>query len=67
MHPVRFIGCQDDGTDQIVSFALEYGETDISCNNPVMGCKRLKKAQLFSWDPDPDRLQVKSFSPSIPE
>ena len=29
MHPVRFIGCEDDGTDQIVSFALEYGETDI--------------------------------------
>jgi len=29
MQLVQFIGCEDDGTDQIVSFALEYGEADI--------------------------------------
>ena len=29
MELVRFINCSDDGTDQIVSFALAYGETDI--------------------------------------
>lgn len=29
IEPVRFITCEDDGTDQIVSFALADGETDI--------------------------------------
>ena len=29
MEPVQFINCEDDGTDQIVSFALSYGEMDI--------------------------------------
>lgn len=29
MHAVRFISCEDDGTDQIVSFAIEYGETGV--------------------------------------
>jgi hypothetical protein len=29
MEPVRFISCEDDGTDQIVSFALAYGEMKI--------------------------------------
>ena len=29
MKPVRFISCEDDGTDQIVSFALAAGETKI--------------------------------------
>ena len=29
MESVRFISCEDDGTDQIVSFALAYGEMEI--------------------------------------
>ncbi len=29
MQSVQFISCEDDGTDQIVSFALVYGETEI--------------------------------------
>ena len=29
MKPVRFISCEDDGTDQIVSFVLAAGETKI--------------------------------------
>ena len=29
MQVVQFIRCEDDGTDQIVSFALEYGEADV--------------------------------------
>ncbi len=29
MKSVQFISCEDDGTDQIVSFAVDYGEMDI--------------------------------------
>ena len=29
MELVQFISCEDDGTDQIVSFALAYGEMEI--------------------------------------
>ncbi len=29
MQSVQFISCEDDGTDQIVSFALAYGEMEI--------------------------------------
>ena len=29
MESVQFISCEDDGTDQIVSFALAYGEMEI--------------------------------------
>ena len=29
MESVSFINCEDDGTDQIVSFALAYGEMEI--------------------------------------
>ncbi len=29
MESVRFISCEDDGTDQIVSFALAYGEWEV--------------------------------------
>ncbi len=29
MEPVSFINCENDGTDQIVSFALAYGEMEI--------------------------------------
>ena len=29
MESVRFISCEDDGVDQIVSFALAHGEADI--------------------------------------
>ena len=29
MKSVSFINCEDDGTDQIVSFALEFGEMEI--------------------------------------
>ena len=29
MELVQFISCEDDGTDQIVSFALTYGEMEI--------------------------------------
>jgi hypothetical protein len=29
MKSVRLISCEDDGTDQIVSFALAYGEMEI--------------------------------------
>ena len=29
MEPVQFIACEDDGTDQIVSFAIAYDEMDI--------------------------------------
>ena len=29
MKSVSFINCEDDGTDQIVSFALAYGEMEI--------------------------------------
>ncbi len=29
MESVRFISCEDDETDQIVSFALAYGEMEI--------------------------------------
>ena len=29
MKSVQFISCEDDGTDQIISFALAYGEMEI--------------------------------------
>ena len=29
MEAVQFVDCEDDGTDQIVSFALAYGEMEI--------------------------------------
>ncbi len=29
MKSVQFISCEDDGTDQIVSFAVDYGEMEI--------------------------------------
>ena len=35
MEPVQFIACEDDGTDQIVSFALAYDEMDIRSLNLI--------------------------------
>jgi hypothetical protein len=48
MEPVQFIACEDDGTDQIVSFALAYDE---------MGVRSLVLLRTPKYEPLLDEIE----------